>query len=182
VLAHSGGSWEHPPADLRWNGDMAAARDAILEGLAGGSQGAPWGFKDPRTLLTLEFWRQAAPQARLVGSFRHPVRVVRSLHKRGHGMDMPTGLALWATYNERLLALHASSPFPIVSFDLPAAGYRAAIDALALHLDLPLRCPEADPFFEQQLRTHDDETDDALQASHLALYDALVQASRRWGP
>src|SRR5690606_15057682 len=97
VLARSGGSWEHPPADLRWNGDMAAARDAILEGLAGGSQGAPWGFKDPRTLLTLEFWRQAAPQARLVGSFRHPVRVVRSLHKRGHGMDMPTGLALWAT-------------------------------------------------------------------------------------
>jgi hypothetical protein len=33
-----------------------------------------WGFKDPRTLLTLPFWMEAVTP-KFFGSFRHPLRL-----------------------------------------------------------------------------------------------------------
>src|SRR3954462_4719838 len=55
VLNLSDGAWNRPPTQLRWDDACSAERDAIVRGMREASTG-PWGFKDPRTLLTLPFW------------------------------------------------------------------------------------------------------------------------------
>ncbi len=68
-----------------------------------------WGFKDPRTCLTLGAWleeiqRVAGPDAaRVVFCARSPGAVAHSLARRD-GLDVPTALRLWTLYNERALA------------------------------------------------------------------------------
>jgi hypothetical protein len=44
--------------------------------------GAPWGWKDPRTSLTLPFWLSLFPQARVIHVRRDPEAAARSLHQR----------------------------------------------------------------------------------------------------
>jgi hypothetical protein len=106
LLARLGGGWDVPPAleegwaerpeleDLR-----GRARD-----LASGFDGRePWGWKDPRSSLTLPFWRSVVPQLRVVVCLRHPVEVARSLTLRG-ASSQRFGLELWLAYAQRLLA------------------------------------------------------------------------------
>ena len=179
VLAASGGAWDRPPAQLRWDAGCETARDAIVAGLREGSGGAPWGFKDPRSLLTLPFWRAAVPGARLVGTFRHPARVAASLVARDPRMDTGAALALWLAYNERLLALHAEEPFPLVHFHAEAGAYRRALDGLAAALGL-LASAESDPFFEEELRSAPADDVAPLPDPQRAAHEALRRAAAAW--
>ena len=67
VLAASGGSWDNPPAVVEWQPEHLERARNVLAEHAGHSV---WGFKDPRTLLTLEGWREALPECGYVGTFR----------------------------------------------------------------------------------------------------------------
>lgn len=174
VLAWGGGSWDAPPACLSWNEAHILERNAILDDLAGDAKG-PWGFKDPRTLVLLPFWLEALERPHFVGTYRHPARVAISLHSRS-GMPVPAGVALWVEYNQRLLALHARAPFPLLSFDTPSMKYGQSLAAAARALGLtdPL-APGITPFFEDRLRSSP--TDDLLnevQVGDKAL-DVLTQ-------
>jgi len=63
-----------------------------------------WGWKDPRTSLTLPFWRQVAPQARYVVCLRNPADVASSLLRREpstHTWD--SAIALWLRYTAEAL-------------------------------------------------------------------------------
>jgi hypothetical protein len=62
-----------------------------------------WGWKDPRTSLTLPFWRSALGPLRVVVVVRNPLEVVTSLHRR-NGFSIALGLTLWQIYAERILA------------------------------------------------------------------------------
>ena len=80
VLAANGDAWNKPPeGPVTWTSAHLAERDRIL---AGYPADRVWGVKDPRMLFTLEGWRSALPQVRLVGTLRHPLSVARSLHAR----------------------------------------------------------------------------------------------------
>jgi hypothetical protein len=175
VLAHAGGSWDHPPQHLSWSPAHAAERDAIVRELHAGCAGA-WGFKDPRTLLTLAFWREGIADARLVGTFRHPAQVARSLHARDPNMSLAQGLELWRLYNERLLACHEQAAFPLVSFDADEDGYRRAVDRIARELGLAAASP-AEDFFERSLRTPEADTVIGIPAPVRALYQRLLGAA-----
>lgn len=88
--------------------DEAAAMVARRRGL-----GYPWGWKDPRTLLFLDFWAQVVPEATFFFLFRRPWEVVDSLLRRGDPAvvaDPPLAVRLWIAYNERLLAFAKSHP------------------------------------------------------------------------
>jgi hypothetical protein len=65
-----------------------------------------WGFKDPRTCLTLDLWLDAAEEigaeVRAVFIARHPYSVARSMVKRGN-TDHDTALGVWCAYNRRAL-------------------------------------------------------------------------------
>lgn len=182
VLRCSGGAWDDPPAALRWDDGCVASRDAIALGLEREAGGKPWGFKDPRTLLTLPFWRERLPQARFLGTFRHPAQVARSLRARDPSMAAGAAFSLWLEYNRRLLALHEASPFPLADFDADPAGYVGTVDAMARWIGLDAPAASGDPFFEEALRTTAAPADLEAPARCLALHARLVEAARACRP
>lgn len=180
VLRASGGAWDRPPRILRPDGAAAAERDAIAASLAAGAEGASWGFKDPRTLLTLEFWRDGIADARFVAAIRHPAQVARSLTTRDPSMAVGAALDLWLHYNQRLLALLAQAPFPVLDFDMGADEYPVAIDMLARELQLPGAPAGSIEFFDDTLRTPADAAEILVPAAHAATHAALLDAARAW--
>src|SRR3954451_9257859 len=80
VLRDSGGSWSKPPRSVTWT---ASARSELQSHVASMSRRYErWGFKDPRTLLVLDEWRQLVGGLQLVGIARHPLAVAQSLSAR----------------------------------------------------------------------------------------------------
>ena len=167
LLAYNGGSWRSPPENVVWTDAHRAARDAIL---ASYKRRDLWGFKDPRTLLTLRFWQEALPRMTFVATFRHPLLVAESLIRRNGG-DRERWLALWAEYNQRLLALHAHYGFEVLSFDGPEGAYRSALRRVALALGLSP--PQQLRFFDPRLRHHVAHPLEAMPERVQAIYDAL---------
>jgi hypothetical protein len=169
VLANTGHSWRNPPeSSATWLRADRDERDAIIARFAGVGR---WGFKDPRTVFTLEGWLEAIPKMCLVGSIRHPMAVARSLENRG-GMPLAKGLDLWARYNLRLLELHEIHEFPIVNFDLPKDEYEESVERIARQFELP--SPEKSRFFEDEHRHEAPENDDHLASFYLDLYKELL--------
>lgn len=165
VLGDSGGSWREPPAAVMWSDERLGEARAILAEYAGRSL---WGFKDPRTLLTFEGWAGLVPDLELVGIFRHPASVARSLASRP---DLPVAdpLGLWRTYNERLLGLHRRRPFPVVSFDDEAEVLERNFARVAEALGLEAA---GERFFTADLRSGEGQPDELPQAVR-ALYEEL---------
>jgi hypothetical protein len=68
--------------------------------------GGPWGWKDPRTCLLLDFWARELPAATLVAVYRHPLEVYGSIMRR-HGapmlLDEPALIDTWSAYNAAIL-------------------------------------------------------------------------------
>ncbi|WP_146592014.1 sulfotransferase [Puniceibacterium confluentis] len=174
VLEANGAAWDSPPAaPCLWSPEHAAQRDSLIaDHPASRAWQRAWGFKDPRTLLVLEGWLEALPGARRVGTFRHPLRVARSLQER-NGFDIDRGLALWMDYNRRLLRATAGDEMPLICFDWPPEQYDAALRALVAQLGL--RVPAAGfSFFETALRRNVDDLGADLPAGVQAVYQELL--------
>jgi hypothetical protein len=167
ILAASGGSWDDPPAVVEWQPEhVERARNVLAE-----HAGRPvWGFKDPRTLLTLEGWRRLVPDLDPVGIFRHPLRVAQSLQTRNQ-LPLEAGVALWKTYNERLVELHDHEPFPVVSFDEDPATLETKLRAAGEAMGLG-PAPPGEPFFTDELRNAPAEGE-SVPAEVAALYEDL---------
>ncbi len=107
ILVRLGGSWADPPALAEgWEGapelsDLRQRARAILQEDFLGKK--LWGWKDPRTCLTLPFWRQVCPPMRYVLCLRNPVDVAASLRqapeREGLELERPTALWLRSTTN-----------------------------------------------------------------------------------
>jgi glycosyltransferase involved in cell wall biosynthesis len=75
--------------------------------------GRPWGWKNPRTTLLLDFWLELLPEAVFLGMVRPPWEVVDSLFRRGDEAfraNPPFALAVWRHYNQALLAFAEKHP------------------------------------------------------------------------
>lgn len=120
ILTRSGGAWYNPPKQL-----IATAEDAdrIVSLCAALQKGRPedypcWGWKDPRTVLTLDIWLQALKSdIFIVGSYRHPSAVAKSLAARD-GIPLEVGYALWGVYVHHLLHHIRKHPYALVRFDV----------------------------------------------------------------
>ena len=148
ILQQNGGQWDDPPQVVAWGPEHF---DRARRMLAQHAQRPLWGFKDPRTLLTIDGWRQLIPDLEPVGIFRHPLSVAHSLAHRNK-FPVEKSLALWETYNRRLLELHREEPFPMVSFDEDAAVLQTKLQRVGEMIGLD---PSAagEPFFTDELRT-----------------------------
>jgi hypothetical protein len=167
ILEASGGSWDKPPETVEWQPEHFEEARRIL----GENAGRPsWGFKDPRTLLTLGGWCRLVPDIQPVGIFRHPLKVAQSLNRRNQ-LDLRAGLELWSTYNERLIRLHSEEPFPIVSFDETPDTLNAKLHRAGELIGLS-GTPDGEPFFAEELRTSP-ATGEALPPEVVSLYDEL---------
>lgn len=133
LLTRSSGSWKNPPARVEWLPIHYAFQQIIIQQLRSHST---WGFKDPRTVLTLGPWLKVLPDAMLVGVFRHPSKVIESLNAR-NGIPLAQGLELWITYNRILLWHHEHSrDFPLIEFGENENDFRQNINFLREHLSL----------------------------------------------
>jgi len=176
VLRHSGGTWLQPPEQVSWSDAHRSERDTIIRSYG---DTPAWGFKDPRTLLLLDFWREAVSNLIFVGTFRHPHFVAESLYRR-EGRQMDDWLDLWVYYNVRLLALHEADPFPIVRFDLGEAAYGRS---LAIVMDrLGLQAPARIEFFDPNLRHHEASPPPLLPNRMSRLYQSLCRIALDPGP
>ena len=157
LLFYNKASWDEPPLirrRLKWTDEQAVLRDQFIcdmRSAATGKQMAFWGFKDPRTLITWPFWAEALPFACLVGTFRDPIAVAASLHKRD-GMPPEKAYKLWFDYNQRLLKIYRAKPFKLFNFDSPVELYNRDIAAFAIEHGVP---SAENSFFEEHLRSND---------------------------
>jgi hypothetical protein len=105
ILNVAGAGWDCPPADgFDWEGEaLDPFRERSRQQAAALWKRTPWGWKDPRTSLTLPFWRSALGPLRTVVVVRNPLEVVISLHRR-NAFSTALGLTLWQIYGERVLA------------------------------------------------------------------------------
>ena len=150
LLRANGGDWDAPPREVIWSAEHRARRDAII---ATYPTDRIWGFKDPRTLLTLPGWLEALPTVRFVGTFRHPLAVAASLQARNE-IAIEKSLGLWEAYNRLLLDYQRQWNFPVVSFDWPPEHYRQRLKAILPTLGL--NAPATGfSFFESALRRNE---------------------------
>lgn len=173
VLESSGGRWNAPPERISWTPGQEREREAIVASLS--NPGARlWGFKDPRTLLTLPFWEAGIGKALRVGTFRHPATVAKSLAARS-GMRAERALALWRIYNQKLVEAWERKPFPLVCFDSGPREYLDAIERAASHLGLGTH--PCTSFFEENLRHQAGSTAGLPEPGEtdLALYSQLCR-------
>ena len=167
ILRRNGGTWADPPDTVCWTDSDRAERDGIV---ASHMQEPLWGFKDPRTLLLFDFWREILPDAMLIGTFRHPRLVAESLVRR-EGRDVEPWLGLWARYNSELLALHAARPFPIIRFDTDEVQYRRSLLIAMQWLGIALVGQPS--FFAPELRHNVVPQPPQPPPPVMALYDTL---------
>jgi hypothetical protein len=171
ILVHSGGTWSRPPQQVTWSDAHRAERDSII---ASYGDAPVWGFKDPRTILLLDFWREVLPALGLVGTLRHPYCVAESLRRRGGGA-VDDWLDLWVQYNRRLLAQNEAARFPIVRFDVGVPAYRRSLMAAIDRLDLQV--PVQMEFFDPLLRHHEAPPQVQLPEHIAQLYELLCRVA-----
>ena len=89
---------------------------AILHRAYGRRGALHWGWKDPRTTLTLPFWRRVVSALRLVLVIRNPVDVAHSLATR-HGWSIQSGMVLWKQYMDIAFRHSIGIPMFVTFYD-----------------------------------------------------------------
>ena len=92
-------------------GQLPAHRDAAATLVAARDRtGRPWGWKDPRTSMLLDFWDDVlGPDARFLFVYRHPWEVADSMLRTGADVWLTHPgypARIWTAYNRRLLDFH----------------------------------------------------------------------------
>jgi hypothetical protein len=185
VLNVAGAAWDCPPlAGFDWNEEAldpfrAQARrlaTPLLERL-------PWGWKDPRTSLTLPFWRSAFGPLRTVVVIRNPLEVVTSLHRR-NGFSTALALTLWQIYAERVLEDSGSEERLVTHFDSyfldPDREITRVLDFLGLNddQDLPGLRTAAIPGLRHHRKSVRDLEEHGFSAEVIELYLRLCHEAR----
>ncbi|MGH8977322.1 MAG: glycosyltransferase, partial [Acidimicrobiia bacterium] len=101
VLHSARAAWDSPPDQTTFDSarDLLPRARALIARFDGHDR---WGWKDPRTSLTLPFWQSLQPDVRVVIVLRDPREVARSLAARNR-VSVAFGLRLWRRYHEHLL-------------------------------------------------------------------------------
>lgn len=135
-----GDAWRYPPRlregwerDPRIATEYAAARELLRESFAGADA---WGWKDPRTCLTLPFWRRLMPEPRYVICIRHPLDVAASLSVRD-SVPRDEALALWVLYMSHAVLNTRGTRRLVVAHESYFDSWERQAERLARFLDLP---------------------------------------------
>ena len=140
VLLSLKGSWDTPPdywpgwEDSSFLNPYRQEAEEVINKIE--SLTSLWGWKDPRTSLTLPFWQKLIPDLKVVICVRHPDEVAHSLARRGHS-STAFSARLWYTYYERLLASVQSQNQIITHYDAFFHDAQAELYRLLSFLNVP---------------------------------------------
>ncbi|MGA2162949.1 MAG: sulfotransferase [Solirubrobacteraceae bacterium] len=122
ILAKLGTVWWRPlPVAPGW--ERSADFDELRERASGLLEekfgAAPlWGWKDPRTTLTLPFWKELVPDARYVICLRNPADAISSIQRRPDPeLSIGAWGDLWLEYTARALRETQGCPRTLVFYE-----------------------------------------------------------------
>jgi hypothetical protein len=155
VLGALGLHWDSisliEPRELQRRRVRALAREAI-EHCRRTFQAAPlWGFKDPRAIRVLPFWRRVLRECGAEDSYvvaiRNPRSVAASLFRR-QAMDADEAYRLWLVHMVPFLRDLADAPLAIVDYDLFMRDPRGQLERMGRKLALTFEpnAPAVDAF------------------------------------
>lgn len=185
VLAEFGGAAEDPPvlppgwAERPELQPLRAEAHQVVRDLFG--ERDDWGWKDPRTALTLPFWRPVVGALRCVICIRNPLDSAASLATR-NSISPRKALALWQYYTESALLNTQPHERIVVFFEDFFADYRAALAPLLAFLGLPplepgsARDAAAAEHVDADLKHHSHTLDDLLADPEVFAVTKLVYA------
>ena len=138
-----------------------------------------WGFKDPRTCLTLPFWRPLIGPAAFVICHRHPLEIADSLLRRD-ALTTEQSIALWRRYTAGAIAATADDPRVIIGYRSELGDPFAACQKLASFLGVP-ECAgdpsvrrEVDGWVDHGLRHHEHTALELLDDARLGPRDVSL--------
>jgi GT2 family glycosyltransferase len=139
LLAALGGGWDFPPPvtpgwEYRPEADPFVVRAQNLLREFDGCE--PWGWKDPRTCLTLPLWLRLLPNLPVILCVRHPGEVVRSLTQRSRS-SAAFGWNLWETYNRRLIDTISPDRVLVTHYDAYFHDPTSELRRITTWLELP---------------------------------------------
>jgi hypothetical protein len=188
LLAALGGTWSRPPVFAPgWQrnpvlGPLRERAVALLRDEFGDAE--LWGWKDPRTSLTLPFWRDVAPPLRCAICIRHPAEVAASLARRD---DMPVErtYSSWLAHYTAVIVATRELPRIVVAMERIFEDLTGELARLAAFIEAPERAADAsvlaaaDEFVDADLRHHRASARDELPQTASQLYELLLEASRQ---
>jgi hypothetical protein len=127
VLSTFGLKWESPDflTDARWQEPgIEAMRLEAIEHIRANFVSHPlWGFKDPRTIRLLPFWRPVLERLEVQDSYvvviRNPLSVAESLIARQPDVfDPALAHSLWLAHMVPYLSMIEKKPFVVTDYDL----------------------------------------------------------------
>ncbi|MHC4661945.1 MAG: sulfotransferase family protein [Planctomycetota bacterium] len=152
ILARLGGEWRNPPSfPDGWitRPDLADLREQAQELINENFGNAKlWGWKDPRTCLTLPFWQQLLPGMKYVVCVRNPAEAARSLEERNQ-IPFLKGIGLWFHYMVAIFRYTVDYPTIVISYEDLINNWKTQAKRLSEFLGFPERAN--DPEFEAQL-------------------------------
>jgi hypothetical protein len=153
ILEQFGGQWDSPPAlPPLWPSDqrLAELAEEARHLLAEDFAGEPlWGWKDPRTCLTLPFWRDLIGPMRYVICVRNPCSVMSSLARR-NGMSGPQAERLWLAHMQPILMQTSGQPRMFVFYEDIIEDWPRELRRMAPFIGHPERAD--DPRVHQAVR------------------------------
>jgi len=107
ILKAAGGDWDRPPSRSaimqqkdRFNSKIRSLVKQEME-IAKKEGHISWGFKDPRTVLTIDLYMPHLENPQFICCYRDPMDVAKSMLTRNK-MPIEKGLKLARTYNSRI--------------------------------------------------------------------------------
>ena len=163
ILERFGGRWDDPPAfPAHWTSDprLADLRERARSLLLRDFSSQPvWGWKDPRTCLTIPFWQELVGPMHYVVCLRNPCDVLASLSTR-NGMGPERAERLWLLHVQSALTQTSGHPRLFVFYDDVMTDWATELGRMATFIGRPERA--ADPavkaavgeFLEKELCHH----------------------------
>jgi hypothetical protein len=178
ILARSGGTWNRPPGRVISDDQDRQQIRTFCESLERGipTDCVRWGWKDPRTVLTLQAWMQALQRnICIVASFRHPSAVARSLFARDR-LPLEYGYALWAHYNAHLISHLERFAHILVRFDVERAELLGQVARVCEVSGLRTNSPAAASWYEATLvRSRAEPADSPMTRQVEPLWNKLLE-------
>lgn len=152
---HADWGWtESEQLDVQRFDDFRDQAEPLLDARA--DRTGPWGWKDPRTTLFLDFWNDLLPDARHVMVYRFPWDVADSMQRLEADVFLRNpeyAYRIWAFYNRRLCDFYREHPERclLVSINALKGNLDRFVSLLSEKLGLPTPAAPLEEIFQNHL-------------------------------